>query len=159
MTALLEQAFSKVSELSEAQQNKIASRLLQELAEEYAIELPEKAYRHVERRGTNLYITGTRITLYLIMDYLMADWSREKIRETHSLTDEQIDEVLAFISEHQVQIVREYEEVQRFAEEKKRYWHKRNREQLATIHSLPPRPGHEEARRRIEQRKAELGME
>ncbi len=51
----------------------------------------------VVRTSRGLSIAGTRITLYAIMDYVSAGVSREFIRDIYRLTDEQIDDLVAYL--------------------------------------------------------------
>jgi uncharacterized protein (DUF433 family) len=108
----------------------------------------------VVRTERGLSIAGTRITLYAIMDYVVADFSREYIRDIYRLTDEQIDDVLRYIAEHKEQVEAEYRQVLRQAEESRRYWEERNHERFAAIAAMPPRTDHPEARARLAAAKA-----
>ena len=94
----------------------------------------------VVRTERGLSIRGTRITLYDIMDHLKQDWPRKLIRDWFDLTDEQIDGVLRYIDEHCDAVEEEYRQVLRQAEEIRRYWEERNRERLAEIAAMPPKP-------------------
>ena len=110
----------------------------------------------VVRTSRGLSINGTRITLYAIMDYVTAGFSREYIRDIYRLTDAQIDDVLRYIGEHRAQVEEEYQEVLRQAEEERRYWEERYRELFARIASMPPRTDFPEARAKLAAIKAEL---
>ncbi len=96
----------------------------------------------VVRTSRGLSIAGTRITLYAIMDHVGAGAWREYIRDIYRLTDEQIDDVLRYIDEHRAEVEEEYRQVLEYAEEERRYWEERNRERLAAIARMPPRPEH-----------------
>jgi uncharacterized protein (DUF433 family) len=113
----------------------------------------------VIRTERGLTIAGTRITLYQIMDYLRAGWSREQIREMHSLTESQVADVLQYIEEHRAEIEAEDAIVLREAEEDRRYWEERNRERLAAIKAMPPPPGQEAIRAKLKAEKRRLGMD
>jgi hypothetical protein len=93
------------------------------------------------------------------MDYLKAGWLPHDIQQLHSLTKQQMDDVLAYIEAHHVEVEAEYEQVLQYAEENRRYWEERSRERLAEIAAMPPKPGQEALREKLRQRKAELGME
>jgi uncharacterized protein (DUF433 family) len=108
----------------------------------------------VERTERGLSIAGTRITLYAIMDYVTADFSREYIRDIYRLTDEQIDDVLRYIAKHRAQVDAEYQQVLQQAEENRRYWEERNRERFAALAEMPPRTDHPEARAKLATAKA-----
>ncbi len=110
----------------------------------------------VVRTERGLSIAGTRITLYAIMDYITAGYSRQYIRDLYRLTDEQIDDVLRYIDEHRAQVEDEYQQVLHQAEEERRYWEERNRERFARIAAMPPRTDFPEARAKLAKIKAEL---
>lgn len=84
-----------------------------------------------------LAISGTRLTLYALMDYLHAGWSHEDIRQWLNLSDEQLRVALDYIAAHQEGVEAEYRDVLRKAEERRRYWEERLREHLARN---PPPP-------------------
>jgi uncharacterized protein (DUF433 family) len=113
----------------------------------------------VIRTERGLTIAGTRITLYQILDYLCAGWTREQIQRMHSLTDEQITDVLDYIEAHRTEVVAEYELVLRQAEESRRYWEERNQERLAEIARSPSAPGQEAIRAKLEEAKSRSGID
>lgn len=83
----------------------------------------------VTRTERGLVVKGSRLTLYQIMDYLLADYSREMILEYHPwLSAEQLDDVLNYIETNREEFEIEYQRVLRRAEEERRYWEERNRE-------------------------------
>lgn len=112
----------------------------------------------VIRNSRGLSIAGTRITLYQIMDYINAEWSPKLIRQWLGLTDKQMSDVMEYINTHTSEVQVEYREVLRQAEEHRRYWEEYNRERFAAIAALPPRPGQEAIRAKLQAKKAELGM-
>lgn len=59
---------------------------------------------------------------------------------------------------HRAEVEAEYQEVLRLAAEARRYWEERNRERVNRIAALPSRTDHPEARARLQQLKAHLGM-
>lgn len=85
----------------------------------------------VTRTERGLVVKGSRLTLYQIMDYLLADYSREMILEYHPwLTAEQLDDVLNYIETNRKEFEKEYQEVVEHSEEIRRYWEERNRERM-----------------------------
>jgi hypothetical protein len=108
----------------------------------------------VVRTGRGLSIRGTRKTLYQVMDYVTAGWSRECIRDIMLLTDEEIDGVMRYIAEHREEVEGEYQYVLQLAKENRRYWEERNREIEARIAELPPRTDYPEARAKLAAAKA-----
>lgn len=88
----------------------------------------------VVRTERGLSIKGTRITLYQIMDYLRADYSREFILSLHeSISEEELDDVLNYIETHREEVEAEYREVLKEAAEIRRYWEERNRDRVKPI--------------------------
>ncbi len=112
----------------------------------------------IVRSGRGLSIAGTRITLYDIMDYLGAGWPPKRIQEWLNLSDTQIADVMHYLEEHRDEVEAEYDLVVRQADEIRAYWQDRNRERLAQVAALPPKPGQEEAIAKLRARKAELGL-
>ena len=80
------------------------------------------------RTERGLAIAGTRITLYDIMDYLIAQYPPKFIRTLFDLTDEQINAALSYIEANRNQVEAEYQIVLKQAEEIRHYWEERNRE-------------------------------
>ena len=112
----------------------------------------------VVRTSRGLSIAGTRITLYDIMDYLKAEWPPRLIQQWFNLTDQQITDVMAYITMHRAEVEAEYQQVLQQAEATRAYWEARNRERLAYVAQLPPKPGQEAAIAKLRARKAELGL-
>jgi uncharacterized protein (DUF433 family) len=113
----------------------------------------------VVRTERGLTVAGTRITLYLLMDYLKADWPPKLVKDWHNLSDEQMQGVLDYLAAHRDEVEAEYQLVLRQAEENRAYWEERNRKRFAEIKKLPPTPGYEAAYAKLKAIKAELGME
>ena len=107
----------------------------------------------VVRTERGLTLNGTRITLYYIMDYVVAGDPPERIRDAMALTDEQVAAALAYIDAHRAEVEAEYQEVLRNAEENRRYWEARERDRLAQI-AVNPNPAFEALRAKVEARRA-----
>jgi uncharacterized protein (DUF433 family) len=97
-----------------------------------------------------LTIGGTRITLYDVMDYLKAEYPPKLIREKLGLTDEQILSALAYIKAHRSEVEAEYQDGLKTAAEIRQYWEERNRERFAKIAAMPPKPGQEVLRAKLQ---------
>lgn len=110
----------------------------------------------VVRTERGLAIAGTRITLYEIMDYILAGWPPKLIRDRLDLTDQQLTDALAYINTHQAEVEAEYKTVLQEAEEIRQYWEERNRERFAQIAEQPPRPGQEAIRAKLQAWKEKL---
>lgn len=112
----------------------------------------------VIRTGRGLTIAGTRITLYAIMDYLELDWPLKLIRNRLNLTDAQIRAAIDYIAAHREECEAEYQAVVEQAEKNRHYWEEYNRSQFAEIANLPPKPGREAIKAKLQARKKELDM-
>ncbi|ETX02750.1 MAG: hypothetical protein ETSY2_34855 [Candidatus Entotheonella gemina] len=99
-------------------------------------------------------MAGTRITLYAIMDYVNDGWPSHLIRDWLHLTDQQIQDVMAYIDAHREEVEEEYQLVLRQAEEHQRYWKAQYQDHLANIGNMPLKPGQEEIRAKLKARKA-----
>ncbi|MGH2600671.1 MAG: DUF433 domain-containing protein, partial [Dehalococcoidia bacterium] len=80
------------------------------------------------------------------------------IRQWFDLTPQQISDVMAYIEAHRDEVEAEYALVLDQAEATRAYWEERNRDRLAEIARLPPKPGHESVVAKLRARKAELGL-
>ena len=112
----------------------------------------------IVRTNRGLSIAGTRITLYDVMDYLVADWPPRLIRDWLNLTDAQIAGVMEYIENNRAQVEAEYHQVLQRAEDIRQYWEDRNRERFAEIASIPPPPEQKEIRAKLQAWKARLGQ-
>lgn len=106
------------------------------------------------RTERGLTISGTRITLYQLMDYIHASYPRHLIRNQFYLTNEQFDIAMSYIETHYEEVEREYQTVLQQAEEIRQYWKDRNKERLAEIAKLPLKPEYKLAWQKLQARKA-----
>jgi uncharacterized protein (DUF433 family) len=113
----------------------------------------------VIRTERGLTIAGTRTTLYLVMDHIKAGWPTEQIQHCLRLTDRQVADAMRSIEDHREEVEAEYQYVLRQAEENRRYWEERNRERFAQIAAMPPKPGTEHLRAKLDAWKARLEEE
>ncbi len=111
---------------------------------------------HIVRTERGLTIAGTRITLYDVMDYLKYQYPPKLIREKLGLNDEQIHSALAYIDTHSAEVEAEYQECLQTAVEIRQYWEERNRERFAKIADMPPKPGQEALRAKLQAWKARI---
>lgn len=112
----------------------------------------------IVRTGRGLTISGTRTTIYEVMDYLKAGWPHALIRDWMILTEAQMDAVLAYIETHCDEVEVEYQLVLQEAEEMRTYWEARNRIRFQRIAQLPPPPGREALYEKVQASKAALSM-
>jgi uncharacterized protein (DUF433 family) len=108
------------------------------------------------RTERGLAITGTRITLYDVMDYVTENYPPKFIRAMLGLTDEQVAAALFYIETHRAEVETEYQFILKEAEELQQYYEEENRDRVTRIAAKPPKPGREEIRAKLEAEKARL---
>lgn len=110
------------------------------------------------RTGQGLTISGTRITIYDVMDHLKGGWPPQLIINWLPLTEDQLNAAFAYIDENHAEVEAEYQTVLQETHELRKYWEDKNRERLAQIAKMPPKPGQEEIYAKLQAWKAKLGM-
>ena len=116
--------------------------------------LQSKRKTTIARTERGLTISGTRITLYDIMDYLTRQYPPKFIRGLFNLTDEQINVALVYIQANRAEVETEYQMVLKQGEELREYYEKRNCELIARLAKKPPKPGMEAAWEKLQRQKA-----
>jgi uncharacterized protein (DUF433 family) len=106
------------------------------------------------RTERGLTISGTRITLYDVMDYVTAQYPPKFIQGLFDLTEEQINTALAYIKTNRAEVEAEYQQVLKESEELRQYYEEQNRELVARIAAQPPKPGTEAAWEKLRAAKA-----
>lgn len=114
---------------------------------------------NIIRTERGLTISGTRITLYDVMDYVTAKYPPKFIRSLLDLTEEQINAALSYIEANHLEVEAEYQLVLKQAEENRRYWEERNRERFARAAKTSPKPGQEALWAKLEEQKARHELE
>lgn len=107
------------------------------------------------RTERGLTISGTRITLYDVMDYV-AEYPPNFIRGLFNLTDAQINAALEYIQANCGEVEAEYQVVLNEAVQLQKYYEAQNHELIATIAKLPPPPGREAVWEKLQSQKAQL---
>ena len=110
----------------------------------------------VVRISRGLSITGTRITLYDVMDYLTAGWPPTLIQYWLNLTEQQMADIMAYITQHRDAVEQEYQCVIQQAQDIQQYWEAKHRERPVPSANLPPQPDHEALRAKLRAWKARL---
>ena len=113
----------------------------------------------IRRPDKGLTISGTRVTLYELLDYLHWGWPHDEIREWLSLSEDQLRAALDYIAAHSDEVEAEYREVVRKAEERRRYYEQLEREHLARTPPSPTTPERAALRARIAAERARLDAE
>lgn len=111
------------------------------------------------RTERGLTISGTRITLYDVMDYMAANYPAKFIRALFDLTEEQINAAFSYIETNYFQVEAEYQLVLKQAEENRQYWEERSREHFARAAKIYPRPGQESLWAKLQAQKARHKLE
>jgi uncharacterized protein (DUF433 family) len=108
------------------------------------------------RTERGLTIAGTRITLYDVMDYVVAQYPPKFIQGLFDLTGEQINAALAYIEINRTEVEAEYQQVLKESEELRQYYEEKNRDLIARIAAQPPKPGQEAVRAKLQAAKAKF---
>ncbi len=102
-----------------------------------AIPMTTTSYKPITRTERGLTISGTRITLYDIMDYANSQYPAKFISSLLNLTEDQIHDALAYIEANRSEVETEYQMVLQQAEASQQYWTERNREHIAQAAIIP----------------------
>lgn len=111
------------------------------------------------RTERGLAIAGTRITIYDVMDHLAAGRPPELILNWLPLTQKQLESAISYIETNRDRVEAEYQEVLKTADEIRQYWEERNRDRLAQIAAMPPKPGREALWKKLQAQKAKHAVE
>ncbi len=106
------------------------------------------------RTERGLTLSGTRITLYDVMDYVTEQYPSAFIRTILDLTDDQVNAALSYIEVHCAEVEAEYQQVLKEAESLRQYYEEQNRERFARSAAKPPKPGTEAAWEKLRAAKA-----
>ncbi|MBP0027755.1 DUF433 domain-containing protein [Roseofilum sp. Guam] len=115
---------------------------------------PSDEQTGIIRTERGLTIAGTRIMIYDIMDYVTAQYPSKFIRGLFDLTEAQINSALTYIEENCALVEAEYQQVLKEAEELRLYYEEKNRDLIAKIAAMPPKPGTEAAWEKLRAAKA-----
>jgi uncharacterized protein (DUF433 family) len=115
--------------------------------------------QNIIRTERGLTISGTRITLYDVMDYLTAQYPPKFIRGLFDLTEDQINVAISYIEANRAEVEAEYQVVLKQAKEIQHYWEERNQEHYARVAAMPPKPGTEALWAKLREQKAKHELE
>jgi uncharacterized protein (DUF433 family) len=113
----------------------------------------------IVRTERGLTISGTRITLYDVMDHLAMGRPSQLILNWLPLTEEQLNVALLYIERNRSQVEAEYQETLKTEQEVRRYWEERNRERFARIAATKPKAGQEALWEKLQAQKARHAAE
>ena len=128
----LDERIAKLEEQVRQHQIELAtlrSQKLVELLSRMDGPLPRENHT-VVRTPRGLSVKGSRLTLYSIMDGIRENNSLKNVRDLYELTDEEMLDVLDYIHLHKQEVEQEYQAVLKSAEENRKYWEEKNKEQL-----------------------------
>lgn len=108
----------------------------------------------IVRTEWGLTIANTRITLYDVMDYVIAHYPPKLIGDILNLSQAQTNAALSYIEANRTEVEAEYQTILQEAEEIRQYWQERNREHDARIAKLPSSPEREALRAKLQAQRA-----
>lgn len=120
--------------------------------------LAQRNQATIVRTDRGLTIAGTRLTLYDVMDHLIAGWTPKLILNWLPLTEEQLNASLSYIDANRAEVEAEYQTVLQETQERRNDWENKNRARLAEIAQLPPKAGQEDIHAKLQAWKAKLGL-
>ena len=115
---------------------------------------PPSQQTSIIRTERGLTISGTRITLYDVMDYVIDQYPPKFIQGLFNLTDEQINAALHYIEVNRADVEAEYQTVLNETEKLRQYYEAQNRELIARLATKSPKPGMEAAWEKLQAQKA-----
>lgn len=65
----------------------------------------------IVNRGDGPKIAGTRITVYAVLEYLLAGWDRASIAIWLGISTSQVEAVECYVSENREQVMADYEKI------------------------------------------------
>jgi hypothetical protein len=93
------------------------------------------------------------------MDYVIEHYPLKYIQDLFNLTPEQMEDVMDYIETHRVEVETEYQLVLKKAEELRQHYEEPNRVLRAKINAMPPKPGQEQIRAKLQAWKDRLGIQ
>lgn len=110
----------------------------------------------IVRTERGLTVSGSRITIYDVMDYYPKH-SIAFVREALPfLSEVQLQVAIDYIESNREEVETEYQIVVRQAEETELYWREENRERFAQIAAMPLTPEKVELRKKVADHRAKL---
>ena len=112
------------------------------------------------RTERGLSISGTRITLYDLMDYIQAGYPMKLIRNYfYYISDAQFEAAVAYIEMHRKQVESEYQQILQEADVNRQYWEEKNKERFTQVNNRSPKPQSQAAWEKLKVWKAKLATE
>lgn len=112
------------------------------------------------RTERGLSLSGTRITLYDLMDYIQAGYPLKLIRNYfYYISDAQFEAAIAYIETHREQVESEYQQVLQESDANRYYWEARNKDRFAQLNKRNPKPENKKAWEKLQVWKAKIATE
>jgi hypothetical protein len=108
----------------------------------------------IERREAGLYISGTRVTIFDVMDLAIDRYPAKFIANMLHLSLEQVQIALEYIDTHRTQVEPEYQSILAEAAQLQDYWQEQNRELNERVAKLPAPVGKEAVWEKLQAQKA-----
>jgi uncharacterized protein (DUF433 family) len=103
-------------------------------------------------------IAGRRTTIYVILEHLNSRCDREFIKEHLLLSDEQLDAAIEYIQIHREAVERDYAQILRRAEERKKRYDQLYRERAPYDPNLPVEERVARMRRDLAEKKTAVSL-
>jgi uncharacterized protein (DUF433 family) len=116
------------------------------------------SHQPITRTERGLTISGTRITIYDVMDYANSQYPAKFISSLLNLTETQINDALAYIETNRSEVDAEYQIVLQQAEASQQYWAERNKEHIAQT-AVTSKQGKEALWTKLQAQKAQHSQE
>jgi hypothetical protein len=91
----------------------------------------------IVRTERGLTVNGRRLTLYMLEDHFREGWPPQLVKEAFGLSEQELADVIGYISAHREEFDAEYLEVERQANERRTYWEEQNRLLDQKLRSAP----------------------
>jgi uncharacterized protein (DUF433 family) len=116
------------------------------------------SHQPITRTERGLTISGTRITIYDVMDYANSQYPAKFISSLLNLTEAQINDALIYIETNRSEVDAEYQIVLQQAEASQQYWTEHNHEHIAQT-ARASRKGKEALWAKLQAQKAQHDQE
>lgn len=98
-------------------------------------------------------IAGTRITVYAVLDYFTSGFGLDAVKENFRLSDEQLSAVTEYIELHRAEVERDYTEIVRRSNERRKAYEQAYRARAVFAPDLPLAEKAERMRRALADRR------
>jgi hypothetical protein len=100
----------------------------------------DTTFPSIVRTERGLTVSGRRLTLYFLEDHFRDGWPPALVKDVFNLSDQELSDVVGYITAHRDEFDAEYLEVERQANERRTYWEEQNRLLQEQICNEPASP-------------------